>query len=133
CVHRKGATRPLPPGHPELPDDLRETGQPVLVPGSMGTGSYVLVGSDPGGAFHSTCHGAGRKMSRHAATKLVKGDVLRRELEQQGVRVRAASARGLAEEAPSAYKDVDAVVAICERAGLAKRVARLRPVGVLKG
>ena len=88
----------------------------MLVPGSMGTSSYVLVGSDPGGAFSSACHGAGRTMSRHAATRQVKGAVLRRELERQGICVRAASARGLAEEAPFAYKDVDEVVATCERA-----------------
>jgi tRNA-splicing ligase RtcB (3'-phosphate/5'-hydroxy nucleic acid ligase) len=133
CVHRKGATRALPPGHLELPDDLRPTGQPVLVPGSMGTASYVLVGIDPGGAFSSTCHGAGRTMSRHAATRKVKGAELRDELEHRGIAVRAASARGLAEEAPFAYKDVDQVVAACERAGLARRVARLVPMGVVKG
>lgn len=133
CVHRKGATRALGPGHPDLPEDLRDVGQPVLVPGSMGTASYVLVGASPGGAFASTCHGAGRTMSRHAAIKKVKGSVLRQELENQGIAVRAASYRGLAEEAPFAYKDVDEVVATCERAGLAKRVARLRPLGVVKG
>jgi tRNA-splicing ligase RtcB (3'-phosphate/5'-hydroxy nucleic acid ligase) len=133
CVHRKGATRALPPGHPELPPDLRPVGQPVLVPGSMGTSSYVLVGVDPGGAFSSACHGAGRVMSRHLAARQVDGDRLRRELGERGIAVRAPSARGLAEEAPSAYKDVDAVVATCERAGLARRVARLRPVGVVKG
>ncbi|MGA2036823.1 MAG: RtcB family protein [Acidimicrobiales bacterium] len=133
CLHRKGATRALPPGHPELPEDLRAVGQPVLVPGSMGTASHVLVGVSPGGAFASTCHGAGRIMSRHAATRQVKGSVLRQQLEDEGVVVRATSARGLAEEAPFAYKDVDEVVATCERAGLAKRVARLRPLGVVKG
>jgi tRNA-splicing ligase RtcB len=133
CVHRKGATRALPPGHPDLPDDLRETGQPVLVPGSMGTASWVLAGVPGGGAFHSTCHGAGRTMSRHAATRRIRGDKLRAELEQQGIAVRALSAKGLAEEAPFAYKDVDVVVATCEEAGLARRVARLRPVGVVKG
>ncbi len=133
CVHRKGATLALPPGHPDLPDDLRPIGQPVLVPGSMGTASYVLVGADPGGAFHSACHGAGRTMSRHRAARRIKGAALRRELEAQGVVVRAASARGLAEEAPFAYKDVDEVVRTCERSGLARRVARLRPLGVVKG
>jgi len=133
CVHRKGATRALPPGHPDLPDDLRAVGQPVLVPGSMGTASHVLVGRDPGGAFSSACHGAGRTMSRHAAARQVHGDELRRELEAAGIAVRASSARGLAEEAPAAYKDVDEVVATCERAGLAQRVARLRPLGVVKG
>jgi tRNA-splicing ligase RtcB len=133
CVHRKGATRALPPGHPDLPEDLRPVGQPVLVPGSMGTASYVLVGVSPGGAFASTCHGAGRIMSRHAATRQVKGSVLRRQLEDEGIAMRAKSDRGLAEEAPFAYKDVDEVVATCERAGLARRVARLRPLGVVKG
>ena len=133
CVHRKGATRALPPGHPDLPEDLRTVGQPVLVPGSMGTASHVLVGVDPGGAFSSACHGAGRTMSRHAAARQVQGSELRRQLQSKGIAVRARSARGLAEEAPVAYKDVDEVVATCERAGLARRVARLRPLGVVKG
>jgi tRNA-splicing ligase RtcB len=133
CVHRKGATRALPPGHPDLPDDLRRTGQPVLVPGSMGTASYVLVGCEPGGAFFSACHGSGRTMSRHQAARRIRGGVLREQLEAQGIAVRAASARGLAEEAPFAYKDVDEVVATCERSGLARRVVRLRPLGVVKG
>jgi tRNA-splicing ligase RtcB (3'-phosphate/5'-hydroxy nucleic acid ligase) len=133
CVHRKGATRALPPDHPDLPDSLRAVGQPVLVPGSMGTASYVLAGVDPGGAFSSACHGAGRRLSRHAAARQVRGGDLRRSLEAQGIAVRASSDRGLAEEAPAAYKDVDEVVATCERAGLAQRVARLRPLGVVKG
>jgi tRNA-splicing ligase RtcB len=133
CVHRKGATRALAPGHPALPAGLSPIGQPVLVPGSMGTASHVLVGTSPGDAFASTCHGAGRTMSRHAATRAIKGPVLRRQLEDAGIVVRARSARGLAEEAPFAYKDVDEVVAVCERAGLARRVARLRPLGVVKG
>ncbi len=133
CVHRKGATRALPPGHPDLPEDLRAVGQPVLVPGSMGTASHVLVGVDPGGAFTSACHGAGRTMSRHAVARQVQGSELRRQLQSRGIAVRVRSARGLAEEAPVAYKDVDEVVATCERAGLARRVARLRPLGVVKG
>jgi tRNA-splicing ligase RtcB len=133
CVHRKGATRALPPGDAELPPDLRAHGQPVLIPGSMGTASWVLVGSPTGGAFHSTCHGAGRTMSRHAARRAISGDRLREQLEGAGVHVRAGSWRGLAEEAPFSYKDVDLVVATCEHAGLAKRVARLRPIGVVKG
>jgi len=133
CVHRKGATRALPPGHAELPADLRPVGQPVLVPGSMGTASHVLVGVSPGGAFWSTCHGAGRAMSRHAAARQVRGQEVRAALQASGIAVRAASWRGLAEEAPFAYKDVDEVVLSCERAGLARRVARLRPIGVLKG
>jgi tRNA-splicing ligase RtcB (3'-phosphate/5'-hydroxy nucleic acid ligase) len=132
CVHRKGATLALPPGHPDLPDELREHGQPVLVPGSMGSASYVLTGVDPGAAFSSACHGAGRAMSRHAAARAVRGDALRRELADAHIAVRARSARGLAEEAPLAYKDVDEVVTTCERAGLARPVARLRPIGVLK-
>lgn len=133
CVHRKGATRALPPGHAELPEDLVEVGQPVLVPGSMGTASYVLVGVDGSNAFHSTCHGAGRVMSRHAARKQTSAPELRERLARLGVEVRARSARGLTEEAPASYKDVDAVVEVVERAGLARRVARLVPVGVVKG
>jgi len=133
CVHRKGATRALPPGHPELPADLQELGQPVLIPGSMGTASHVMAGIPDGGAFHSTCHGAGRTMSRHAATRKISGRDLRAQLAAQGIEVRARSDRGLAEEAPFSYKDGDEVVATCERAGLARRVARLRPVGVVKG
>jgi tRNA-splicing ligase RtcB len=133
CVHRKGATLALPPGHPALDSALRPFGQPVLVPGSMGTGSYVLAGVSPGGAFSSAAHGAGRTMSRHEALRRVRGEELRRELEAAGVAVRASSLRGLAEEAPLAYKDVDEVVATCEEAGLARVVARLAPIGVLKG
>jgi tRNA-splicing ligase RtcB len=133
CVHRKGATRALPPGHADLPPDLAGVGQPVLVPGSMGTASHVLVGVPGGGAFHSTCHGAGRTMSRTAARKRVTGAALQRELEAAGIVVRAGSRRGLAEEAPFSYKDVDAVVATVEQAGLARRVARLVPLGVVKG
>lgn len=133
CVHRKGATRALPPGHPDLPADLAAVGQPVLVPGSMGTASYVLVGEPGGEAFHSTCHGAGRVMSRTAARKRIHGAALRRELAAEGIEVRALSNAGLAEEAPFSYKDVDAVVATVERAGLARRVCRLVPLGVVKG
>jgi tRNA-splicing ligase RtcB (3'-phosphate/5'-hydroxy nucleic acid ligase) len=133
CVHRKGATLALPPGHPQLAGALRQTGQPVLVPGSMGTASYVLVGAEPAAAFHSTCHGAGRVMSRHAAVRRITGAALRGELEAAGIAVRGASPRGLAEEAPFAYKDVDEVVLTCERAGLGRRVARLVPLGVVKG
>jgi tRNA-splicing ligase RtcB len=133
CVHRKGATRALPPGHPDLPADLREAGQPVLVPGSMGTFSYVLAGVEGGGAFYSTCHGAGRVMSRHEALRTVSGADLRRRLEAAGIAVRGASARGLAEETPEAYKDVNAVVAAAEGGGLCRKVARLVPLGVVKG
>jgi tRNA-splicing ligase RtcB len=133
CVHRKGATRALPPEHPDLPADLARAGQPVLVPGSMGTASYVLVGEPDGGAFHSTCHGAGRAMSRTAARTRISGATLRRQLASNGIEVRAGSNRGLAEEAPFSYKDVDAVVETVRRAGLARPVARLVPIGVVKG
>jgi tRNA-splicing ligase RtcB len=133
CVHRKGATLALPPGHPDLLPRFERLGQPVFVPGSMGTASYVLAGVSDSDAFHSTCHGAGRAMSRTQARKRVRGDELRRQLEAEGIRVRGSSAKGLAEEAPLAYKDVDEVVLTCERAGLARRVARLVPVGVVKG
>ncbi|HEY6395946.1 MAG TPA: RtcB family protein, partial [Solirubrobacteraceae bacterium] len=119
CVHRKGATRAFPPGHPELPPEYREAGQPVFIPGSMGTASFVLAGREGAmeRSFGTTCHGAGRALSRTAARKLVQGDELRCRLEEQGITVRALSARGLAEEAPEAYKDVERVVAIVERAG----------------
>jgi tRNA-splicing ligase RtcB len=133
CVHRKGATRALPPGHPDLPPDLREAGQPVLIPGSMGTFSYVLTGVPGGGAFASTCHGAGRVLSRHQALRVVTGAQLRKRLEAEGVAVRGASARGLAEETPEAYKDVTAVVEAAEGGGLCRKVARLVPLGVVKG
>ncbi|MFC0007697.1 RtcB family protein [Micromonospora siamensis] len=133
CVHRKGATRALPPGHPHLPDDLRAVGQPVLIPGSMGTGSYVLTGVAGSPAFASTCHGAGRVRSRNQATKAERGRDPRRELEALDIAVRGASRRGLAEEMPAAYKDVTAVVAAAEGAGLCRRVARLVPLGVVKG
>ena len=133
CVHRKGATRALPPGHPDLPADLRGAGQPVLIPGSMGTASYVLAGVPGGGAFASACHGAGRRMSRHQAARSITGPELRRRLERQGIAVRGASARGLAEETPEAYKDVTEVVQAAEGAGLCRKVARLVPLGVIKG
>jgi tRNA-splicing ligase RtcB len=133
CVHRKGATRALPPGHDDLPDDLRPAGQPVLIPGSMGTASYVLTGVPENPAFHSTCHGAGRVQSRHQAAKSVQGKELQQRLETAGIAVRGSSWRGLAEETPEAYKDVDAVVEAAEGAGLCRRIARLIPIGVVKG
>jgi len=133
CVHRKGATRALPPGHADLPADLREAGQPVLIPGSMGTSSYVLAGVAGGDAFGSACHGAGRLMSRHQAARSITGPELRRRLEHQGIAVRGASARGLAEETPEAYKDITQVVEAAEGAGLCRKVARLIPLGVIKG
>jgi tRNA-splicing ligase RtcB len=135
CVHRKGATRAFGPGASVLPEDLRDIGQPVLIPGSMGTASYVLVGT--AGAmeqtFGSTCHGAGRVMSRTQAKKEVRGDKLRDQLNARGIVVRAGSMPGLAEEAPQAYKDVSRVVQVVDRAGIGKKVARLEPLAVIKG
>ena len=135
CVHRKGATRAFGPGYEGLPADYRDVGQPVLVPGSMGTASYVLVGMHKAMSltFGSTCHGAGRVMSRTKARKRVHGAELRSKLEGQGIIVRAGSNRGLAEEAPAAYKDVNHVVEIVHGVGMARKVARLRPLGVIKG
>jgi len=135
CVHRKGATRAFGPGAPGLSSEFQKIGQPVLVPGSMGTASWVLVGTEGSmqRSFGSTCHGAGRVMSRSQAKKTVRGDQLRKELEAQGIHVQAGSLPGLAEEAPQAYKDVDAVVETVVRAGIARKVARLRPVAVVKG
>jgi tRNA-splicing ligase RtcB len=135
CVHRKGATRAFGPGHSEIPGDYRAVGQPVFIPGSMGTASYVLAGREGSSelSWGSTCHGAGRSLSRTAAKKRVSGAELRRELEGQGIVVRCASNKGLAEEAPFAYKDVEQVAEVVEQAGLAGRVARLRPFGVVKG
>jgi tRNA-splicing ligase RtcB len=135
CVHRKGATRAFGPGSEALPEVYRDIGQPVLVPGSMGTSSWVLVGTEGAMAqtFGSTCHGAGRTMSRHQAKRSVHGAALRQELEAGGIHVRAGSLGGLAEEAPAAYKDVDRVVDVVHGAGLAKRVARLTPLAVIKG
>ncbi len=133
-VHRKGATRAFPPGHPELPACYRETGQPVIVGGSMETGSYVLAGVAQGAAsFFSSAHGSGRTMSRTRARKLVRGEVLRQRMAERGIEVRAASLRGLAEEAGFAYKSVDEVAQATEVAGISRRVARLLPVGNVKG
>ncbi len=135
CVHRKGATRAFGPHVPGVPAEYREVGQPVLVPGSMGTASWVLVGTEDSmkKTFGSSCHGAGRVMSRAKAKKTVRGEKLLRQLEGEGIRVRAGSMRGLAEEAPFAYKDVDLVVETVVGAGIARKVARLRPVAVIKG
>jgi tRNA-splicing ligase RtcB len=135
CVHRKGATRAFGPGHRQLPEAYRSIGQPVLIPGSMGTASYVLVGL-PGAeqrSFASTCHGAGRAMSRTKAKKQMSGPDLARSLETQGIALAPAHLGLLSEEAPYAYKDVAEVVRACEGAGLTRIVARLRPVGVVKG
>ena len=135
CVHRKGATRAFGPGFAGLPPHYRPLGQPVLVPGSMGTASWVLLGTATSMevSFGSCCHGAGRVMSRHQAKRTLRGERLRQDLEQAGVHVRAGSLSGLAEEAPQAYKDVDAVVEVVTQVGIATKVARLRPVAVVKG
>jgi tRNA-splicing ligase RtcB len=135
CVHRKGATRAFAPGHAQLPEDYRETGQPVLIPGDMGRCSYVLVGTQRAmeETFGSTCHGAGRMMSRHQAIKAAHGRSISRELQDRGIVVRAAAKGTLAEEMPEAYKDVNMVVDVVDAAGVGKKVARLRPMGVIKG
>ena len=135
CVHRKGATRAFGPSHPETPATYRTVGQPVFIPGSMGTASYVLAGNDAAMtlSFGSTCHGAGRAMSRGEAKRTRPGHEVRRELESQGIIVRCPSSSELAEEAPTAYKDVERVVDVVHRAGLARKVARLKPLGVVKG
>jgi tRNA-splicing ligase RtcB (3'-phosphate/5'-hydroxy nucleic acid ligase) len=135
CVHRKGATRAFGPGLGVLPAAYRDLGQPVLVPGSMGTSSWVLIGTEEAMAqtFGSTCHGAGRTMSRHQAKRAVQGIRLRQNLEADGIHIRAGSLGGLAEEAPIAYKDVDRVVRVVQGAGIAKPVVRLKPLAVIKG
>jgi tRNA-splicing ligase RtcB len=135
CVHRKGATRAFPAGHPETPEAYRHVGQPVIIPGDMGRASWVLVGQ-PGSmerSFGSSCHGAGRVMSRSAAIRSAKGRRIDRELAARGVIAKCRHWKGLAEEQPDAYKDVQTVVDVVDRAGLARKVARLRPIGVVKG
>jgi tRNA-splicing ligase RtcB len=134
-VHRKGATRAFPAGHPEVPAAYRKIGQPVLIPGDMGRASWVLIGQ-PGSmekTFGTTCHGAGRVMSRHAAVAAAAGRRIDKELEARGVIARAQSRKGLAEEQPKAYKNVDDVVEVVHDAGLSSKVARMRPIGVIKG
>jgi tRNA-splicing ligase RtcB len=134
CVHRKGATRAFPPGHPELPEDYKKTGQPVIIPGDMGRNSYLLTGTKKAEeTFYSTCHGAGRLMSRSAAIRACRGRSISRELEDKGIYVKSSGRETLAEEAPEAYKDVNDVVRIVEGAGISKRVAKMRPIGVIKG
>jgi len=135
CVHRKGATRAFGPGSADLPEDYVDIGQPVLVPGSMGTASWVLIGTEKSmtRSFGSSCHGAGRVMSRSQAKREVWGEDLLQRLEKDGIEVRAGSMAGLAEEAPQAYKDVDLVVESVVGAGIARKVARLRPLVVIKG
>ena len=134
-IHRKGATRAFGPGHPELPEAFKDTGQPVLIGGSMGTGSHILAGNAGNEqlSFASACHGAGRSMSRRHALKLYKGRQVVDELAERGILIRSPSSRGVAEEAPGAYKDVDAVVDAADKAGLARKVAKLVPVVCIKG
>jgi len=134
-VHRKGATRAFPKGHSEIPEKYRDVGQPVIIPGTMGTASYVLVGTEKAmeETFGSTCHGAGRMLSRSAAIKQAKGRSISKELLQKGVIPKAVSEKGLAEEMPEAYKDVDEVIKVVEGAGISKKVAKMIPIGVIKG
>ena len=135
CVHRKGATRSFGPGNPEIPEDYQRVGQPVFIPGSMGTATWVMAGTREAEerSLGSACHGAGRRLSRSGAKQAVSGAAVRAQLEALGIAVRCPAPAGLAEEAPIAYKDVDRVAQVVERAGLARRVARLRPIGVVKG
>ncbi len=134
-VHRKGATRAFPKGHPDVNEEYRGVGQPVLIPGSMGTSSYVLAGEENSmrESYGSTCHGAGRAMSRKKASRDISANELLQQLNQKGVKVRGASKRGLTEEQPDAYKDVESVVDVVHEAGLSRKVARLIPIGVIKG
>jgi len=134
CLHRKGATRAFPPGHPEIPEKYREVGQPVLIPGSMGTASYVLVGTKEGEeAFFSTCHGAGRTMSRNEAMRRVSGQEVVKSLGLKDIIIKCWSLRGIAEEAPMAYKNIERVVDVVHQAGLSRKVAKLIPLAVIKG
>jgi tRNA-splicing ligase RtcB len=135
CVHRKGATRAFGPGSSVLPEDLRDLGQPVLIPGSMGTASYVLIGTMAAmqETFGSTCHGAGRVMSRAKAKKMIRGTALRDQLKSRGILICSGSMSGLAEEAPAAYKDVSRVVEVVHGLGIGRKIARLEPVAVIKG
>jgi tRNA-splicing ligase RtcB len=135
CVHRKGATRAFPAGHPEIPAAYRQVGQPVLVPGDMGRYSYLAVGTDQAMAetWGSTCHGAGRLQSRGAAKRSLKGVDIAARLAEQGIIVRAQDRSSLAEEASEAYKDVADVVEVLEQAGISRKVAKMRPLGVIKG
>jgi len=134
-VHRKGATRALGPGHPELPPEFKKSGQPVIIGGSMGTASYILAGTAKGAqiSFSSCCHGAGRLMSRAKARKSFKGNKIQKELDRQGIIIRSGSIKSIAEEAPHAYKDVDVIIESTQTAGIADKVARLRPILCVKG
>jgi tRNA-splicing ligase RtcB len=135
CIHRKGATRAFPPNHLDIPSDYQSVGQPVLIPGDMGRCSYVLVGTERAmeETFGSTCHGAGRVMSRHQAIKAAKGRAITRELEDKGIFVKGASRGTIVEEIPEAYKDVNDVVNVVHHAGISRKVAKLVPMGVIKG
>jgi tRNA-splicing ligase RtcB len=135
CIHRKGATRSFGPGREEIPEVYRKVGQPVLIPGSMGTASYLMVGTSKAEeiSFGSTAHGAGRVMSRHAALKLKRGEQVVKELAAKGIEVKGASWKGIAEEMPESYKDIDEVVNVSHELGIGKKVARLVPIEVMKG
>jgi len=135
CVHRKGATRSFGPGRKEIPEDYNKVGQPVIIPGSMGTSSYILVGTKKAEelTFGSTVHGAGRVMSRHEALKQRKGEDVKRELENKGIKVKSGSFKGLAEEAPESYKDIDEVIEVVHSLGISKKVVKLKPLTVIKG
>jgi tRNA-splicing ligase RtcB len=135
CVHRKGATRSFAPQNTDLPEDYREIGQPVIIPGDMGRNSYLLVGTQQAmdETFGTCCHGAGRLMSRAAAVKAARGRSIAKELEAKGIVVMARGHKGIAEEQPDAYKNVNDVVEVVHQAGLARKIARMRPVGVIKG
>jgi len=135
CVHRKGATRAFPPGHPSLPERYRSVGQPVLIPGDMGSGAYVLAGTEKAfqETFGSACHGAGRVMSRSQATKVSRGRSIAKEMAERGVIVMASSKGTLTEELPEAYKNLDEVVGVMHNAGISRKVARLRTLGCIKG
>ena len=135
CIHRKGATRAFPPGHPELPEAYRDLGQPVIIPGDMGRNSYLLIGTQQAvdETFGTSCHGAGRMMSRKAAVRDARGRSIERELEQKGIIVMGRGKKGVAEEQPAAYKNVNEVVEVVHQAGLARKVVRMRPMGVIKG
>ena len=134
-LHRKGATRAFPPGHPELAEAYRAVGQPIILPGSMGTASYILVGTEEGmeTTFGSTAHGAGRVMSRHEALRKFKGEQVKKDLEAQKISLKSASWKGVAEEAPGVYKDIDEVARVSDETGIGRKVVRLRPIGVIKG
>jgi tRNA-splicing ligase RtcB len=135
CIHRKGATRSFGPGREEIPEAYRSVGQPVIIPGSMGTASYILVGTSEAEelSFGSTAHGAGRVMSRHEALRRFRGEQIKQEMESRGIELKSTSWKGVAEEASGAYKDVDEVVKVSHKAGLGKLVAKVVPVGVMKG